>query len=42
MAGSALLTMGFHRQRLTALLMLSVVGLVVTMMFAASRRLILP
>ncbi len=34
MAGSALLTMGFHRQRLTALLMLSVVGLVVAMVFA--------
>ena len=31
---SALLTMGFHRQRLTALLMLSVVGLVVAMTFA--------
>lgn len=34
MALSALLTMGFHRQRLTALLMLSVVGLVVAMVFA--------
>ncbi len=34
MAISALLTMGFHRQRLTALLMLSVVGLVVAMVFA--------
>lgn len=34
MACSALLTMGFHRQRLTALLMLSVVGLVVAMVFA--------
>lgn len=31
---SALLTMHFHRQRLTALLMLSVVGLVVAMTFA--------
>ena len=34
MAISALLTMGLHRQRLTALLMLSVVGLVVAMVFA--------
>ena len=34
MAVSALLTMGLHRQRLTALLMLSVVGLVVAMVFA--------
>jgi len=34
MASSALLTMGFHRQRFTALLMLSVVGLVVAMVFA--------
>ncbi|NLJ11526.1 MAG: DUF4040 domain-containing protein, partial [Gammaproteobacteria bacterium] len=34
MVCSALLTMGFHRQRLTALLMLSVVGLVVAMVFA--------
>lgn len=34
MAGAALLTMGFHRQRLTALLMLSVVGLIVAMVFA--------
>ncbi len=34
MSAGALLTMGFHRQRLTALLMLSVVGLVVAMVFA--------
>ena len=34
MAISALLTMGLHRQRLTALLMLSVVGLVIAMVFA--------
>ena len=34
MAISALLTMGLHRQRLTALLMLSMVGLVVAMVFA--------
>ena len=34
MTGAALLTMGFHRQRLTALLMLSVVGLIVAMVFA--------
>jgi len=34
MVCSALLTMAFHRQRLTALLMLSVVGLVVAMVFA--------
>ncbi|MDY0248889.1 MAG: monovalent cation/H+ antiporter subunit A [Pseudomonas sp.] len=34
MSAGALLTMGFHRKRLTALLMLSVVGLVVAMLFA--------
>ncbi len=34
MSCGALLTMGFHRQRFTALLMLSVVGLVVAMVFA--------
>ena len=34
MACSAVLTMGFHRQRFTALLMLSVVGLMVAMVFA--------
>jgi len=34
MSCGALLTMGFHRQRFTALLMLSIVGLVVAMVFA--------